>query len=152
VSPGGRYVALGNRAGVTLVDVTAGKEVGTLPVPGPGGRQADAFRGLSFSPDGAALLALPFDDRALALKRWSWSVADGRPWTQVVLDWASSGCGPPLPGPEPGTVLLPGGHFGPGLGPLGHIPPFRLTDVRPAVLVETRCGSIVAKLDYCVLR
>jgi hypothetical protein len=152
VSPGGRYVALGNRAGVTLVDVTAGKELGTLPVPGLGGRQPDAFRGLSFSPDGAELLALTYDDRALELKLWSWSVADGRPRTQLALDWASSGCGPPLPGPEPGTVLLPGGHFGPGLGAFGPVHPFRLTDVRPAVLVETRCGSIVAKLDHCILR
>jgi hypothetical protein len=152
VSPGGRYVALGNRAGITLVDVREGKEVGTLPIPGLGGRQADAFRGLSFRPDGAELLALTYDDRALALKLWSWSVADGRPRTEMALDWASSGCGPPLPGPTPGTILLPGGHFGPGLPPFGHIPPFRATDVRTATLVETRCGSIVARLDYCVLR
>jgi hypothetical protein len=151
VSPGGRYVALGNRKGVTLVDVTEGKEVGTLSLPGLGGVQADVFRGLSFRPDGAELFALIVTGQTHDLKLWSWSMTDGRPLLEVQLQWAA-GHGPPLPGPEPGTLLLPGGNVGSGLPNYGYIPPFRATQVRPATVVETRAGSVLTRLDYCVLR
>jgi hypothetical protein len=150
VSPGGRYVALGTRAGVTLVDVAAGKEVGTLPIPGLTTAQADSFRGLSFRPDGAELYALTETVRSLDLRLRSWSVTDGRPLLELKLEWAA-GIGPPRPGPEPGTFLLPGGSVGPGLGVYGYVYPFRATMVKPAAIVEVRCGSVVSRLDSCVL-
>jgi WD40 repeat protein len=151
VSPGGRYVALGNRKGATVVDVTRGKEVGTLPLPGLAGRPADVFRGVSFRPDGSELFALVLGDKAHDLKLWSWSVTDGRPLLEVQLQWAA-GFGPPLPGPEPGTLVLPGGNAVNEILPYGPVMPSRATDVRTAAVVETRVGSVLAKLDYCVLR
>jgi hypothetical protein len=151
VSPGGRYVALGNRKGVTVVDVTQGKEVGTLPLPGLTGRQADVFRGMSFRPDGSELFALVAADRTHDLKLWSWSVTDGRPLLEVTLQWAA-GFGPPLPGPEPGTLVLPGGNAVNEILPYGPVWPSRATEMRTGAVIETRVGSVLAKLDYCVLR
>lgn len=150
VSPGGRYVALGTRSGVTLVDAAEGKEIGTLPIPGLSGAEVDAFRGLSFRPDGTELFALVAAARVHDLTLRSWSVTDGRPRMEVKLQWAA-GHGPPLPGPEPGTVVLPGGNAG-ALARYGYIYPFRATDVRPAAVVETRAGSVLERMGYCVLR
>jgi hypothetical protein len=152
VSPGGRHVALANRAGITLVDVRAGKEIGTLPVDGLKDLQETALRGVSFSPDGKELYALILLGAQQGLRLQSWSVTDGRARLDLTLD-GYPGLGPPLPGPELGTLLLPGGHVGFGIAAaLAYVPPYRASAVMPAALVETRAGSLLAKLDYCVLR
>lgn len=151
VSPGGRLVALGNRAGVTLVDVVQGKEIGTLPIPGLAGAQANIFRGMSFHPQGDTLYALALLSTDLRL--YSWSVTDGRRLLDITVELTSA-VGPPLPGPEQGTIVIPGGHVGSAGAPLGanYVPPHRASRVNPAAIIETRAGSLLAKLDYCVLR
>jgi hypothetical protein len=151
VSPGGRHVALGNRAGITLVDVREGKEIGTLPIPEMKNEQASAVRGVSFQADGKELYALVFQ-ASKPQRLLSWSVADGLRLLDLELETAEP-LGPPLLGPEPGTILLPGGHVGFGIpNAYNYVPPYRASRVMPAMLIETRVGSVLAKLDYCVLR
>jgi hypothetical protein len=133
------------------VDVIQGKEIGTLPIPGLAGAQVDSFRGMSFHPQGDTLYALVLLSNELRLH--SWSVTDGRRLLDLVVELTSA-VGPPLPGPEPGTIVIPGGHVGFGIGPLTtqYVPPHRASKVNPAAIIETRAGSALARLDYCVLR
>jgi DNA-directed RNA polymerase subunit RPC12/RpoP len=119
VSPGRGFVALAGARKVLLVSVAGAKLAGSIPLPtdlAPG-RTAKDFtpRGLAFSPDGAELWAMsrPNTDQRHHDLVWllTWSMATGAPDRTLAL--AEPGfLGPPLPGPEPGTLLIPYQEFG----------------------------------------
>jgi hypothetical protein len=151
VSPDGRLIALGGRAGITLIDRDQGKEVGTVSIPDLSDLSAEAYQGISFSSDGTQLFALVAHAKAFDLRLWVWSVADGRLLREVSLDWRA-GIGGPIPTGIPDLMILPGGYTGPKLDSYQYVPPFRDTEIRPGSLIELRLGSVVHKFDDCVLR
>jgi hypothetical protein len=109
VSPGGRYVVLSGKAGVTVVSTAEGRVAGRLPLRGPLGRLD--YHGFGFSPDGATLYALVAsrhhligNDKRLLLV--SWSLADGTPADEVTVSERSL-YGWLKPGPLPSTVIVP---------------------------------------------
>src|SRR5262249_6683384 len=56
VSPGGKYVVLGGRDHITVLEAATGKIAGELPLAIPLGRRC--YQGFGFSPDGATLFGL----------------------------------------------------------------------------------------------
>ena len=113
VSPGGRYVAVGGKDGVVVVDLAAGRQAAELPV-GPV-REWGCHLGLAFSPDGAELHAVV---NQYPVRLTGWSLATGRPVYDATAPGSFVGgslfgeWGPPLPGPDPGTLLVRGRQGG----------------------------------------
>jgi hypothetical protein len=71
IAPGGRFVALADRAAVDVRELLAGGNVKSLPLPGPRGAFALEARKLAFSPDGSELAGLFFDQpRSWRLVCW----------------------------------------------------------------------------------
>ena len=112
VSPGGRYVALGGTTAVHVVSVAEGKSVGALPVPrkqlwGGGEIKPHTYHGFAFDDAGENLTGL-----LQSFKGWlvTWSLTSGLSRHVVRLD-VPEVKGPPLPGPEPDTVILPSWTF-----------------------------------------
>jgi hypothetical protein len=109
VSPGRKYVALGGLSEIAIVSLTTGKVLGKLPL-GFGGANA-LYRGLSFSLDGTRLDGVffaPANDRlgTMHTRLKSWNMTDGSQAVDVELPNPNV-YGPPLPGPGPGTLLVP---------------------------------------------
>lgn len=81
VSPGGAYLAVGTDAGVRVLRLGTGDEVGTLKPADAGPGQS--CQGLAFSPDGKHLAGLfGFTDHKVSV----WSLADGKLARTVALD------------------------------------------------------------------
>jgi hypothetical protein len=145
VSPGGRYVALAGQRGVTVVSAAEGKLVGRLPLPGPLGRLD--YHGFGFSANGATLYALvstlrPPVKYQKRLVLVSWSMADGSPADEVVLNDHSL-YGWVRPGPLPGTVVVPKRR---GAGPpLPHVAAFGGTRDPDSggALIDTNRGQLL---------
>jgi hypothetical protein len=149
VSPGGRYVVLGGKGGVTVVSAAEGRVAGRLPLRGPLGRLD--YLGFGFSSDGATLYALirtnhnprskaPFFDKRTTLI--TWSMADGAPGSEVVVDY-TGGYGMLRPGPLPGTLVVP--KFRGAGPPLPSVMSWVRTAEpdRGGAVIETLCGSTV---------
>ncbi len=144
VSPGGRYVVLGGKTGLAVLSVADGRQVAELAT----GPVADwpAHLGLNFSPDGAEFYAITVNTNARGERQSrlrGWSLATGRTLFDCGLA-DSHLCGPPLRGPEPGTMILPsaGDHWGDtamgSAGPDG--------GTHPGAVVETLAGLTVHPL------
>jgi predicted Zn finger-like uncharacterized protein len=71
LSPGGRYLALAARDGVTIFDLTQGKLVEKLKQDRLEGFEAQNCRNLAFAPDGSELAALYQFGYALRITSWS---------------------------------------------------------------------------------
>jgi hypothetical protein len=158
VSPGGRYVALGGKTGVTFVSLADGKVAGRLPLRGPRGRID--YHGFGFSADGATLYALvkanhfprgtpPGTYKRLVLL--SWSMTDGMPANEVVVSHAAA-YGWIRPGPLPGTIVVPkwraAGPPIPSIDALG-----RLGEPNGGgAVIDTSCGSTLWKFPGIVHR
>jgi hypothetical protein len=138
VSPGGNYVALGGPTGIALFSLADGRHLGTLPLEG---KRLD-YRGMRFSADGAELtgvFACERGDRSWSVRLRTWQMADGKPSLDVGLTNLNAH-GPPLPGPEPGTVFLRW---------------WQHNAAKPILLgqvVDTRTGKSVRDLPYLVVR
>jgi hypothetical protein len=152
VSPGGSFVALGGATAVHLVSLKDGKVAGSLRLPRkrfwPSGKPGNQrFEGLTFSADGGELYGLVQTERGWLL---TWSMATGRPTSQTALD--NKGFhGPPLPGPEPGTVLIPSWQFDPATVDKELRAPAGLPYYTAAV-VDARNGAVLAPLPLFPLR
>jgi hypothetical protein len=112
VSPGGRYLVIGGKSALAVVDLPAGKQVAEVPI----GKAAGwgSHLGVSFHPDGTELYAatsvrLP---NSVLRRLRGWSLATGRRLFDAhlgghVIAGHEAAVGPPLPGPDPGTMILP---------------------------------------------
>jgi hypothetical protein len=140
VSPGRKYVALGGRSGIVLASLAEGKLVGELPLPGP--RSRVDYQGLGFSPDGADLFAVV---NPHVLK--SWAMKDGSPQVEVTVPELL--CGAPLPGPEPGTVILP---FLANLPAWDRATLWRPLQREPGKLLDLASGAELLRLDFMAAR
>jgi hypothetical protein len=145
VSPGGRYVVLAGKGGVTVVSAAEGRVAGRLPLRGPLGRLD--YHGFGFSPDGATLCALvqfrhPPGGQEKRLLLITWSMADGVPADEVVVSDRSL-YGWVRPGPLPNTVVVPKRR---GAGPpLPHVAAFVRTPEPDAggALIDTDRGTVL---------
>jgi hypothetical protein len=152
VSPGGSYVALGGATAVHVVSLKDGKLAGSLRLPRkrlwPSGKPGNQrCEGLTFSTDGGELHAL-----VQAGQGWlvTWSMATGLAISQTDLD--NKGFhGPPLSGPEPGTVIVPSWQFDAAIVDKTLREPAGLPYYTAAV-VDTRNGAVLAPLALLPLR
>ena len=147
-SPGGRYLAVGGRGAVTLLDLEEGREVGSVPVKLRDNHFSN-HRGLSFSPDGTQLMAWTetrmttnagLVDAALAS---AWSVTDGRKLHEVPSPTPSAG--PLVAGPDP-EMLLATGRYSSQLNYFAtavELPTGRVTHLMPIILRWSDNGPIV---------
>jgi hypothetical protein len=145
VSPGGRYVVLAGKGGVTVVSVADGRVAGRLPLRGPLGRRD--YHGFGFSADGATLYGLVTVPHHLAaggkrLLLITWSLADGAPVDEVVVSdrglygWVR-------PGPLSHTLVVPKRRAaGP---PVPAVASFIRTPEPDAggAVIDTDCGSVL---------
>jgi hypothetical protein len=138
VSPGGRYLALGGPSGITVFSLADGSVAGTLPVKS----KRIFYRGLRFSADGTELSAVihwePVE-RVTSVRLRSWKMADGKPVIDVELANKNAN-GPPLPGPDPGTVFLSYGRFD-GNKYIG-----------TGLVIDTRTGKTLRETPYTAVR
>jgi hypothetical protein len=122
LSPGRNYLALRGDNGIALFALVDGRCVGLLPL--PAGRHKTGYVGLRFSEDGSELFAVvnvAHQRGARSTRLMAWDMTDGSTSRDVVLANPNLQ-GPPLPGPEPGTVLLRSSRFdGNKSIPLGHV-------------------------------
>jgi hypothetical protein len=131
VSPGGRYVVLGGKKGLVVFSMPEGRQLTELPVSDV--LDWNSYNGVSFSPDGAELYCVHVDKKVVT-RLQGWSLATGRVLFNVPLSFRWFG--PPLPGPVPGTMILPGGGANGFQGPT------------PGVIVDTAAGLLVHTL-FC---
>jgi hypothetical protein len=105
VSPGGKYVALLADRKVALVAVKDGRLLAQRSLTDPG----DLIQGgLWFSDDGGELTGIFRSYRNkqfVASRLQGWKMAGGKPFVDAVMT-NNDVQGPPVPGPEPGTVFL----------------------------------------------
>jgi hypothetical protein len=158
VSPGGRYLALGGKAGITVVSLAEGKVVGRLPLREPCGRLD--YRCFGYSADGATLYALvwahhfPRGYGPGAYKRQvliAWSMADGAPQREVLVD-VGGAYGVLRPGPMPGTLVVPKWRAaGPPIPSLDVLGRSAAPDGGGAVIV-TSCAATLWKFPGVVQR
>jgi hypothetical protein len=137
LSPGRKYLALLADKRVVLLAVGDGQLLGTLPVIDPG----DTVRGqgLWFSDDGAELTGIFTSYRGIrptACRLQGWKLAGGATFANVVLGKDVEG--PPVPGPDPGTVFL-----------TGMVPADRKL-VRQGIVVDLKSGAKVYELPLFV--
>ena len=106
VSPGGKYVAIGGKMEIAVLSLAEGKQVAAISI-GETTRWLD-HHGISFHPDGTQLFAfttvrLP---NSAPRRLRGWSLITGRREFDVPPLGVSPLGGRPLPGPDPGTMIL----------------------------------------------
>jgi WD40 repeat protein len=147
VSPGGHQVALG---GLKHIFVIAGDGIlGALRWPALVNRtktpESRDYMSLGFSPDGRELISvLNVDDRTITyLARWSMETGRVRGICRMTAGPGKGAVygGPPLPGPAPGTLILPRSLLG-----------FQGEGDRPGAILDASDGSLVAKLRHVTVR
>ena len=146
VSPGGKYVVLGGRDHVTVLEAATGEPVGELPLAMVHGRRD--FQGFGFSQDGGRLYGLvdfpPVVDPGVTefdphnVRLLSWSMADGIALADVPLADVAL-CGPLLTGPESGLLIAPARAE--DAGGLREYSQFPLTIPGPGQVIATESGS-----------
>jgi hypothetical protein len=152
VSPGGKYVALAGATAIQIVSIPDGKLTGGLHVPRTqiwprSEPRAHTYHGLGFSESGDKLYGL-----LKTFGPWlvTWSMASGQ-LTSVASLPVPEVRGPPLPGPEPNTVIIPVWAFDDGyvvkelMTPKGR--PFST-----AAVIDVRTGAVVAPITSRPLR
>ena len=154
VSPGGRYVVLGGKSALAVLDLAAGKQVAEVPVNPT--KEAAGHRGIGFRPDGGELYAATQDQAAggAVLQLRGWDLATGRRRFEVRVRGPYGAlpgwCGPPLPGPEPGTLILPyhtGTLDGWAMAQLAsHY------EVNPGAVIDTTAGVVHYSLPHKPVR
>jgi hypothetical protein len=112
VSPGGKYLVLGGKTSLAVVSLAEGKQVGEVPV----GEIVEwgLHLGIGFNPEGTELYAgaTVRTPNAATRRLRGWSMATGQSLFDVPLggpyiSGSMAAIGPPLPGPDPGTLILP---------------------------------------------
>ena len=106
VSPGTKYVAIGGKSEIAVLSLEEAKQVAAIPV-GETTRWLD-HHGISFHPDGTQLFAfttirLP---NSAPRRLRGWSLTTGRRQFDVPQLGVTPLGGRPLPGPDPGTMIL----------------------------------------------
>jgi hypothetical protein len=113
VSPGGKYVVLGGRNHVTILEAATGKIAGELPLAIPLGRRC--YQGFGFSPDGGSLYGLidflPAPAPGTTAYRHNvrlvtWSMKDAAVTADVIMGDRGL-CGQILSGPDPSMLIVP---------------------------------------------
>jgi hypothetical protein len=113
ISPGGKYVVLGGRNHVTILEATTGKIAGELPLAVPLGRRC--YQGFGFSPDGDKLYGLidflPAPAPGATAYRHNvrlvtWSMTDGAECANAPLGDLAL-CGPIVSGPDSKMLIVP---------------------------------------------
>jgi hypothetical protein len=118
VSPGRKFIAVAGAHRLFLVFVPGAKVTGSIPLPKDLVRdrttQHFTARGLGFSPDGTQLWAMlrPVTNQPMNDQTWlfTWSMASGL-LDRVMMLNDPAFLGPPMPGPEPDSLLIPYREF-----------------------------------------
>lgn len=153
LSPGGRYIALGGATAVHVISLDEGQTAGALPIPqktlwpnqepGP-----HTYQGLAFNDAGDELHVLLQAQRGWLL---TWSLESSRLTSAAMLRDVSEFRGPPIPGPERGTVVIPDYQFSDG-AVVQSLTAAQGSVFSTGAVVETRTGNVLSPIGWRPIR